>query len=304
MTIDRFKLGWSTGGKLVLGTNPYISDLPWTEGIGSATIDVLMTGGEISTARTPVLQTMASIKAIDDSSSVVKVLMADGVEAVNGTISFDCNRGYMQSLLGWIFESRKESFSAYIGTEDFQYLKLSSCMWNTITITASEGGLLNCSIGFMSNKKPSKISPSSQYFTEIYKNSNLIPYWQTGALLDNDILRVSSWTLNVNQNLTPQYMNTKDFDLPAYFRVANWDFQLSVQTLVETQEYNKIQIGVVDTLNPIIMSIDNSIEMSSTASFGGLDSMGNYSLSVELIGKPSSYTDNASYQKPFSITFV
>ena len=310
MAIDRFKLGWSTGGKLVLGTNPYIPNVSWSEGLGTTTLDVLMTAGEVSTARTPILQTMASIREIDDSGSVVKVLMADGVEAINGSISFDCNRTYMQSFLEWVFESRKESFTAYIGTEDFQYLKLPSCMWSSIAITASEGSLLSCSISFMSNQKASKVSPSFQHFTEIYKSSNLIPYWQTGALLDNDILRVSSWTLTVNQNLTPQYMNTKNFDLPAYFRAANWEFQLSVQTLVDTQEYNKIQIGVLDTLNPIIMSIDNSVEMSSTASFGGLDSMGNYQLSVELIGVPtkhypvSSYLDSASYQKPFSITFI
>jgi len=303
MAIDRFKLGWSTGGKLVLGTNPFIPNINWLEGTGDVTLDVLMTAGEVSTTRTPILQTMSSIREINDHNSVVKVLLTDGVEAINGSMSFDCNKTYMQSFLEWIFNKRKESFSAYIGTEDFQYLKLTSCMWNTMTLTATEGGLLNCSIGFMSNQRPIKVSPPSQFFSKIYKNSNLVPYWQTGALLDSEILKVVSWTLTINQVLTPQYLNTKDFDFPAYFRASNWEFQLNVQTLVETQEYNKIQIAILDTLSPIIMSLDKSISMNSTASFGGLDAMGNYQLSIELIGKPASYTDNASYQKPFSITF-
>lgn len=303
MAIDRFKLGWSVGGKLILGTKPFIPNKTWTEGSGDVSLDVLMTAGEVSRTRTPIIQTMASIREINDSGSVVKVLMTDGVDAINGSMTFDCNKSYMQSLLEWVFEKRKESFSAYIGTEDFSYIKVASCMWNSISLNVSEGTTLNCSMSFMSNQAPEKKTPSSQFFEEIYKSSNLIPYWQTGALLDNDVLRVTGWSLSINQNLTPQYLNTKDFDLPAYFRAAQWEFQLNVQTLTKTQEYNKLQIGVIDTLNPIIMNLNESINVSSSVSFGGLDSMGNYQYNIELIGKPTSYTDDASRHTPFSISF-
>jgi hypothetical protein len=303
MPIDTYKLGWSTGGKLKLGTSPYVPGSNWSEGSGDLTLDVLMTAGEITTSRTPVFQNMASIKGRDNNSSIVKVLLADGVEAVTGSIGFDCNRSYMQSFLSWVFSKRKESFSAYIGTEDFQYLKLTSCTWNSITLTASEGSILNCSIAFASNREPTKESPDSQFFESIYKDSKLIPYWQTGALLDNDVLKVSSWTLTINQAVTPQYLNNKNFDLPAYFRIGAWEFQLDVQTLVSTQDYNKIQIGVEESLNPIIMNLDDSVQLNTSASFGGIDAMGNYQLSLTLAGVPSSYQDSASYSKPFSIDF-
>lgn len=304
MPIDRYKLGWSVGGKLVLGTEPFIPNTTWDEGTGHSILDVLMTSGEFTTARTPMVQTMASIREIDDHGSVIKVLLADGVEIINGSLGFDCNRTYMQTFLSWILEKRKESFSAYIGTENFKYLKVPSCTWNSVTFSSGEGSILNASMSFMSNVKPDAINSTTQQFTSIFKDSNLIPYWQTGALLDNDILKVVSWTITINQNVTPQYLNTQDFDLPAYFRVADWEFQINVQTLVSTQEYDKIQIGVMDTLAPILMSFDESIQVNATAGFGGLDEMGHYQLSIELIGKPSSYTDDASYQQPFTITFT
>ena len=306
MAIDRFKLGWSVGGKLVLGTNPFIPNIEWTElPEGSVIVlDVLMTAGEINKSRTPAFQTMASIREIDDHGSVVKILSADGTQSINGSISFDCNRTYMQAFLEFVFEKRKESFTIYIGTEDFQYVKVVSCMWSSISLTAAEGSSLNCSMSFMSNRDFDFVSPEAQFFNEIHKLSNLIPYWQTGALLDNEVLRVSSWTLTINQNLTAQYLNTEDFDFPAYFRAAQWEFQLSVQTLTKTQEYNEIQIGVIDTLKPILMGLDESINVNSTVSFGGLDEMGNYQLNIELIGIPVDYTDSASRHTPFTITFT
>ena len=61
MAIDVFRLGYSTGGKVVLDTSPFYpvrynsGVFTWNEGTGT-TIDVLMTAGEVTTARTPVTQ--------------------------------------------------------------------------------------------------------------------------------------------------------------------------------------------------------------------------------------------------------
>jgi hypothetical protein len=186
MALDKYKLGWSTGGKIVLGTNPYYagkytdgSPYSETDGVSDLlTIDALMTAGEVSRSRTPVVEAMASIGAIDDQESRVKVLIADGVQIVNG-----------------------------------------------------------------------------------------------------------------------------DYDLPGYFRIGNWDFQLSVQMLTELKDYDRIQIGVTDTLNPIILSAQEYINMNATVSFGGIEAMGGYAVNLELVGIPDSYTDSASTSEPFSLTF-
>jgi hypothetical protein len=210
----------------------------------------------------------------------------------------------MQALLEWIFTKRKRSFSAYVGTEDFSYVKLTSCKWNSISLTCSEGDLLQGSISFVSNRDFEIFQPTSAFFNTIFKNSNIVPYWQTGALKDNDVLRVVSWELGIAQNITPAYLNTEDFDLPAYFRIANWEFTISAQMLAGLNDYNKIQIGITDTLNPIILSAQSSINMSAAVSFGGIDAMGNYTYALELVGIPDSYDDSASTDEPFVLSFT
>jgi hypothetical protein len=311
MALDKYKLGWSTGGKIVLGTNPYYagkytdgSPYSETDGVSDLlTIDALMTAGEVSRSRTPVVEAMASIGAIDDQESRVKVLIADGVQIVNGSIGFSCDRSYMQSLLEYFFTKRKRSLTLYIGTENFSYVKVPSCKWSSVSITASEGGLLECSISVVSNVDFDEEYPESSQFDELYKDYDLIPYWQTGALNGTDILQVTSWSLTINQAVTPAYLNNADYDLPGYFRIGNWDFQLSVQMLTELKDYDRIQIGVTDTLNPIILSAQEYINMNATVSFGGIEAMGGYAVNLELVGIPDSYTDSASTSEPFSLTF-
>lgn len=319
MAIDTFKLGWNAGGKIIFGTNPFYANKPWTETGGATdllTIDVLMTAGDVSKNRTPSIELMSSIGEIDSNESRVKVLLADGIQAISGNISFTCDKAYMQSLLERLFEKRKESFSVYIGTEEFTYVHLSSCKWNNFSINCSEGVLLNCTVAFVSNRDFEIIKPDEAFFTPIFKNSNMIPYWQTGVLKDTDVLKISTWDLSLTQNVTPAYLNTSDLDLPAYLRVGNWEFVMNAQMLVGYEEdpvsgnihkmasYNKIQIGVIETLKPIILTAEKSVNMSASVSFGGLDAMGNYTSSLELVGIPDSYTNNASISEPFTLTFT
>jgi len=307
MAIDKYKLGWNTGGKIVFGTNPFYANKTWDETSGVSdllSIDVLMTGGEVSRTRTPSVETMASIGEVDSNQSRVKVLLADGVQAISGSISFTCDKHYMQSLLEYIFTKRKRSLSLYIGTENFSYIKVASCNWTSISITCGEGALLACSISVLGNKDFEEIHPTSAFFNEIFKNSNIIPYWQTGVLKDNDILKITSWTLTINQAVTPAYLNTADLDLPAYLRIGNWDFLIDAQMLTELKDYNKIQIGVTEALNPIILTATEFVNMNAAISFGGIDAMGSYSLGMELVAIPDSYTDNASISEPFTLTFT
>lgn len=306
MAIDKYKLGWNTGGKIVFGTEPFYANKTWNENdpTDKLTLDVLMNGGEVSRSRTPSVELMASIGDIDDEKSRVKVLLADGVQIVNGSISFTCDKSYMQSLLEFIFYKRKRSLTLYIGTENFSYIKLASCKWTSISLTCSEGALLECSISVVANRDFEEEHPDTAFFEEIYKNNQLIPYWQTGALEDNDVLQVTTWTLTINQTVTPAYLNTEDLDLPAYLRVSNWEFQLNAQMLTKTQDYNKIQIGVTDTLSPIIFTAKDYLNMNTSVSFGGLDAMGNYNVSLELIAVPDGYDDSALTNEIFTLTFT
>jgi len=305
MAISAYRLGHSVGGKIILGTNPYYPNINWEEGSGHTQLDVLMTAGEYSTARTSFFQNMASIGEIDDNSSKIKVLLSDGVEAINGSLSFDCDKKYALSLLNWILTARKESFTVYIGTEQFSYVKIPSCRWNSFTLSCGEGALLTASLSFMTNVKGELEHPTATgQFNEIYKTSDLIPYWHTGALDGTDPLKTISWEITVSQALTPQYLNNEDFDLPAYFRTGPWDFNLTVQMLTELKEYDKVQLAITESFSPLTMTLDNSIQISSSISYGGIDAMGNYSIAVTLAGVPSSYTDNASEQIPYSLSLA
>ena len=304
MAIGSYRLGHSVGGKLILGTNPYYPNVDWTEGSGNTQLDVLMTAGEYSTARTSYFQNMAAIGAITDSSSRVKVLLADGVESLTGTMSFDCDKSYITSLLSWILNNRKESFTSYIGTEQFSYVKIPSCRWNSFTLSTGEGSVLNCSLGFMSNVKGELFHPTSTgQFNEIYKNSDMVPYWHTGIIEGTEVLKTISWEMSVSQNIIPQYLNNEDFDLPAYFRTTIWDFNFTVQMLTELQDYEEVQMAVNSAFNPLIMTLDNYIQTSTSISYGGLDAMGNYQISATLAGVPVNYSDSASEQVPYSVNF-
>jgi len=159
-------------------------------------------------------------------------------------------------------------------------------------------------MSIVANKDFEEEHPTSAFFSEIFKNSNVIPYWQTGALKDNDILKVTGWDLTINQSVMPAYLNTVDLDLPAYMRIGNWDFQMSVQMLTELKDFNKIQIGVIETLKPIILTAQKYVNLNAAISFGGIDAMGNYTMSMELVGIPDSYTDSASISEPFTLTFT
>jgi hypothetical protein len=310
MAIDVYRLGYSTGGKIAFGTNPFyplrnsLGEFTWEEGLGDFTLSVLMTAGEFTNSRTPVVQNMASIGEIGDHSSRIKVLLSDGVVINNGSISFDCDKAYIQQFLSWVFLKRKASFTVYIGTENFSYIKIPSCRWSNITASAGEGSILKVTISFMSNYEIDHGTPPSQTeFTEIYKNSNLIPYWQTGVLLDTEILKVASWELSVSQTLTPQYLNIPDFDFPAYFRTGPWDFNMNLQLLTQLSDYNTIYMGVNELLQPLTMTLDEDIRGTASVSFGGIDAMGNYQVGTTLIGKPADYKDSASTQTPFTLNF-
>jgi hypothetical protein len=312
MAIDVFRLGHSTGGKVVLDTNPFypVRDISgsysWTEGSG-LTIDALMTAGEVTTARTPVTQNMADIGGINNHSSRVKVLLSDGVAVNNGSISFDCDKSNTSGFLDWVFNKRKASFSVYIGTENFSYVRIPSCRWNSITASTGEGSILSISISFVSNYEFDYVnlsSASTVFGDNMQKYVGLIPYWQTGVISESlNVLNTTSWELSVSQSLTPQYLNDRDFDMPAYFRTGPWDFNMNVQMLSQTADYKKIYLGVNNALQPLIFTLDEAIRTTAGISFGGLDAMGNHQVGMTLVGKYTNYNDNASKQAPFTINF-
>lgn len=307
MAIEVFRLGYSVGGKIVLNTNPfYPIDSGWSEGTGDIVLNVLMTAGEIAVSRSPIFQNMASIGAIDDHGSRIKTFLSDGVVSNNGSISFDCDKKYVTSFLSWVFTKRKESFTVYIGTENFSYVKVPSCRWSSISITSAEGSVLKVSISFSSNVLAEEVNrpPEQIEFEEIYKTSEMIPYWETGFLSDTDVLNVASWDLSISQNLIPQYLNIPNFDLPAYFRTGHWDFNMNVQMVAQISDYNKIYFGVNDLLSPLVMNLEGGIRTNASISFGGLESMGGYQVSTTLVGKPEDYLDNASTQTPFTLSFA
>ena len=201
---------------------------------GAASVDgvqVLITSGNFNREKNFAYMQMMDMKP--DLVSRTKVTFADGTWIINGTISFDMNDAILAKFTTGGFLQRNYPFDVVLfdGTSGF---KVSACYYSSLSLTGSGGGLISCSMNFMS--KNDFVSNSTSW--TIFRSQIPAAYWQSGV---TGAYQVRDWSLNINQEVVPKYMN-EDSVFPRYLRVGLWDATLEVNTYTQMEAHTAVEV--------------------------------------------------------------
>ena len=195
---------------------------------------VFITGGNIGvTFNRP---TENSYKAPRGTTSAAPLLFSPGTASISGSISFDMSHLNLDYFLNQERLSRNTYFHLIMST-GAQYYAVYYNMWNSFTISAASGGLVTCSVGYMSlNCFQSDIftaSSLSATLQNVFDNA-LVAYWQAGTQG-----YIESFTINLTQDVTPVYLNN-DLIMPSYLRSGSLKLNANIQSCVSWQNISKV----------------------------------------------------------------
>ena len=234
---------------------------------GNATIDgnyVLITGGSLSKSLTIPFVTPYDTPVNEDSR--IKVKMGDGVYAFSGNISFDMSLGAVENLISDFFIKRNKEFKIEI-SDGYRGYSLDRCKFDSLSFSASAGSLFTGSISFQSiedfTENISSLS-KSYLFQPDNVDGQLVKYWHTGAF------GVESFTININQSLTPVYLNVDDMK-PQYIRAGLWDLSFEINAWDDWYEHEELKLGKRR------LKILNGESTTWNYSYGGLTETGSHS---------------------------
>ncbi len=197
-------------------------------------IQVLITGGSVNTANS--ISYLNAVDILPTQVSRSRMKHADGTSLTTANLTFDLTDVSLAEVMGLYV--RREEFNLEINDGNNSGT-LNNCFANNITLSGAPGGLISGSIqatsiedstysGSVSNtfiREPPAIGSRSQEPLAYYFSGNT---------------DVRSWTLTMNQEVSPVYLNL-DVVNAGYLKVARWDFQLDIVTYTN-QSHNSIQV--------------------------------------------------------------
>ncbi len=225
-------------------------------------IQVLITGGSVSTAYN--ISHLNAIDIIPTQASRSKMTHADGTSLTTVNMSFDLTDSSLSEVMS-LYE-RREVFDVEINDGNNSGT-LDNCFANSITLSGSPGGLISGSIQATSVEDPLYSSSVNNSFvreplTTGGRTKEPLAYYFSG---NTD---VRSWTLTMNQEVSPVYLNKNEVNA-GYLKVARWDFLLDIVTYTE-QTHNDIEVRT----NSWTLKGDTT---SSAYSFNGATDFGMFS---------------------------
>jgi hypothetical protein len=265
------QIGWGTGVKLQSST---------------VSFQFLATSGGYSETRTPYYVTTVNVGDLTDSTGRMKFVCADGTLARTGSVAFDSDNETLPSLIDWIVNKRKEQFSFLMGTQDLSYVQVDGCVWSRFSLSGNVSGAVTGTVDFSSSADQVKtLSWSLGSVFLPLQGRTLVPYWQTG----ND--DVTNWTLDVSQNVTPVYLNTKS-EYPLYFRIGHWEVNITFETMINLQNptsasANQVRLCFDKLFKPLKgFRLSQGVTKSTTS-----DPL-KYQYTYSTHGEPTSYSDD------------
>ena len=194
-----------------------------TSGTGQ---QILVTGGNISLSYNRPTENM--YKAPRSNKNVSPLLLGTGTAQISGSVNFDLTHTNLDYFLDGKKICRNTYFHLYLtdgntnGTHQITYN-----MWNSFTISASAGGIVNATLGFISlNGYKDKITTGTGITAaDIFANT-LVAYWQAGTQG-----YVESFSINFAQDVTPVYLNN-DRVMPSYLRSGAFKLTANIQSCI------------------------------------------------------------------------
>lgn len=143
-------------------------------------------------------------------------------EVYDGSMDLDVHEDFLTNQIkAWIFD-RQKGAEVFFQTREGNIQQFNSCYWNNITLSASEGGLLSSSVGFVAMQRDS-YTRGGDYIANktgtqgycsgsqapVYPaplNSSLsnvdpIPYWNTFVEINGSLVEMTSWNLDFSQEV-------------------------------------------------------------------------------------------------------
>lgn len=188
---------------------------------GSATIagaQVLITSGGYSSTAAPGFLQMLSTPPL--ATPAGRTQFSDGTRSYTGSLAFDLTEDSMSifgssALLGRWYPFNVQIYDGSAGYE------MDGCKVTSLSLSGAAGGLISASVSFMGLTGFFGGGSAGSCLRDTAPSG----YWRAGS----GGLKVKSWALSMNQEVTPAYGNTAGTE-PLYLRVGLVDYTLDVES--------------------------------------------------------------------------
>jgi hypothetical protein len=161
----------------------------------------------------------------------------------DGSMDLDVHEDFLTNQIkAWIFD-RQKGAQAYFQTRAANVQQFNKCYWNSLNLSASEGGALTSSIGFVAMQRDSYTrggdyinnktggNPICSSSTEVYPtplnpssdfNTIPIPFWNTYVEINGSLVEMTTWTLDFTQEVVKFFgcFNNSTVQEPKYVAVG------------------------------------------------------------------------------------
>jgi len=139
----------------------------------------------------------------------------------DGSMDMDLHEEFLTNQIkAWIFD-RQKGVQTYFQTREGNVQQFNNCYWNSISLSAGDGGALSASIGFVAMERDSYTrggdyianktggntlcAASGIQFPDPlnpnYGNVVPIPFWNTFVEINGSLVEMATWTLDFNQEV-------------------------------------------------------------------------------------------------------
>lgn len=209
---------------------------------GSAVIggtQVIVTSGTFDRADAPAMLEMIDLPSINDSGTQrrSRVFHAPGTSVFTGSLGFSVNKKVMENIIK-IDKLLDRNWEFDVGIHDGESsYTMSDCLAQTVTLSGSPAGLIDCSVSFMAIAEKVSGTVTNDYILNYDDDPDNQPaaYWWSGGT------DIRDWTFSYTQDVAPMYANRVEQE-PKYLRAGLVVYSLSVTTYSELV-YDTIKIA-------------------------------------------------------------
>jgi hypothetical protein len=202
---------------------------------GSAEIDgvqVLVTSASFDTQYDLSYLEMLDITPTAGTSRA-RTKHADGTKGYSGSVSFDLTTTSLALFTTSKLLSRGYSFD--VGIHDGESAEeMSDCYVTGLTLSGAAEGIVTASISFVAASAP---TASLSVANTFIRDQEPLGYWYSG---NTD---VRDWTLSMNQDASPVYMNESGGTDARYIKYGLFDFSLEVTTYEAVVAHSSVSVA-------------------------------------------------------------
>lgn len=165
-----------------------------------------------------------------------------------GSFSFDADKDFLSDLIDWIF-NRKTERRLDIKPANSSLQRFDECFWTNITLSATEGSMVNGSVDFIAIERTAEIINTNYisnkegvqdlYWSQMFPlnpsviNEYPIPFWKTKLGISSPNL--ISWNLNLQQEIKFYFgcEGSPEPEKPSYIGIGTMTGSLQVEYYID-----------------------------------------------------------------------